>query len=161
MELDNTRYVCALPLYHIFSLTANCLLIHFSGGAGHLIPNPRDFEGFVKELHAHPPMFFMGVNSLFNALMNTPGFDALDFSQLVATVGGGMAVQRAVAERWKQITGLRSHAGLGSYRGVARRPASIPWWASPSPARSGRRCRRLEITIRDDDGKELMINRGR
>ena len=69
VEIDNTRYVCALPLYHIFSLTANCLLFTSLGGAGHLIPIPRDFAGFVKELRAHPPMFFMGVNSLFNALL--------------------------------------------------------------------------------------------
>ena len=75
VELDNTTYVCALPLYHIFSLTANCLLFTSLGGAGHLIANPRDFKGFVKELRSHPPMFFMGVNTLFNALMNTPGFE--------------------------------------------------------------------------------------
>ncbi len=74
VEIDNTTYVCALPLYHIFSLTANCLLFASLGGAGHLITNPRDFRGFVKELRRHPPMFFMGVNTLFNALMNTPGF---------------------------------------------------------------------------------------
>ena len=99
IALDNTTYVCALPLYHIFSLTVNCLLFSSLGGCGLLIPNPRDFPGFVKELRAHPPMFFAGVNTLYNALMNTPGFESIDFSRLVGTMGGGMAVQRSVAER--------------------------------------------------------------
>ncbi len=157
VELDNTRYVCALPLYHIFSLTANCLLFTSLGGAGHLIPNPRDFGGFVKELRAHPPMFFMGVNSLFNALLNTSGFDSLDFSHLVATVGGGMAVQRAVAERWKQITGCEVTQGWGlteaSPAGCVNPLVGVSFTGAiglPLPS--------TEISIRDDDGKELAIN---
>jgi long-chain acyl-CoA synthetase len=154
VEIDNTRYVCALPLYHIFSLTANCLLFTSLGGAGHLIANPRDFKGFVKELHRHPPMFFMGVNSLFNALMNTAGFDSLDFSHLVATVGGGMAVQRAVAERWKQLTGCVLTQGWGlteaSPAGCVNPLVGVAFTGAiglPLPS--------TEITIRDDDGKEL------
>jgi len=67
VKIGEITYVCALPLYHIFSLTANCLLFTSVGGTGHLIANPRDFPGFVKELRRHPPMFFMGVNTLFNA----------------------------------------------------------------------------------------------
>ena len=85
--------MCALPLYHIFSLTANCLLFSSLGGTGLLIPNPRDFAGFIKELRARPPMFFAGVNTLFNALMNTPGFDVDRFQPAGRHVGGGMAVQ--------------------------------------------------------------------
>ena len=157
VELDNTTYVCALPLYHIFSLTANCLLFTSLGGAGHLIANPRDFKGFVKELRSHPPMFFMGVNTLFNALLNTPGFDALDFSRLVATVGGGMAVQRAVAERWKQVTGCEVTQGWGlteaSPAGCVNPLVGVSFTGAiglPLPS--------TEITIRDDDGKELGIN---
>ena len=158
VELDNTRYVCALPLYHIFSLTANCLLFTSLGGAGHLIPNPRDFRGFVKELRKHPPMFFMGVNSLFNALMNTAGFDALDFSHLVATVGGGMAVQRAVAERWKKVTGCEITQGWGlteaSPAGCVNPLVGVAFTGAiglPLPS--------TEISIRDDDGKQLGINK--
>ncbi len=157
VELDNTRYVCALPLYHIFSLTANCLLFTSLGGAGHLIPNPRDFKGFVQELRRHPPMFFMGVNSLFNALMNTPGCEALDFSHLVATVGGGMAVQRSVAERWKQLTGCVLTQGWGlteaSPAGCVNPLVGVGFTGAiglPLPS--------TEISIRDDDGKELANN---
>jgi len=113
VELDYVTYVCALPLYHIFSLTANCLLFTMVGGTGLLITNPRDFGAFIKDLKAHPPMFFMGVNTLFNALLNTPGFSAVNFRQLVATVGGGMAVQGAVAERWKAVTGCKITQGWG------------------------------------------------
>ena len=97
--------VTALPLYHIFSLTANCLLFMRLGAHNVLIANPRDFPGFVKELSKYRFTFFSGVNTLFNALLHTPGFDQVDFSALKVSLGGGMAVQRAVAERWKQVTG--------------------------------------------------------
>ena len=113
VEIDSAIYVCALPLYHIFSLTANCLLFALVGGTGLLIVNPRDFAAFVKDLRAHRPTFFMGVNTLFNALMNTAGFERIDFSRLKATVAGGMALQSAVAERWKQITGCVASQGWG------------------------------------------------
>ncbi len=111
--LDRVTFVCALPLYHIFSLTANCLLFASLGGSGLLIANPRDFRGFVRELRHHPPMFFMGVNTLFNALMHTAGFQSVDFSRLVATVAGGMALQSAVAERWQTLTGCPITQGWG------------------------------------------------
>lgn len=97
--------ITALPLYHIFALTANCLLFVRLGWTNILITNPRDFPGFVKELKRHPFTYMSGVNTLFNALLNTPGFDSVDFSKLRVTLGGGMAVQRAVAERWKKVTG--------------------------------------------------------
>jgi long-chain acyl-CoA synthetase len=97
--------VTALPLYHIFSLTANGLVFTKFGGLNYLITNPRDMPGFVKELSKIPFTAITGVNTLFNGLLNTPGFDRIDFSRLHLTLGGGMAVQRAVAERWKQVTG--------------------------------------------------------
>ncbi len=97
--------ITALPLYHIFALTANCLVFMKLGGRNHLITNPRDMPGFVKELSGIPFTAITGVNTLFNGLLNTPGFDKIDFSHLRLTLGGGMAVQRAVAERWKKTTG--------------------------------------------------------
>ncbi len=96
--------ITALPLYHIFALTANCLVFMKFGGLNHLITNPRDMAGFVKTLSRIPFTAITGVNTLFNGLLNTPGFKELDFSHLHLTLGGGMAVQRAVAERWKQVT---------------------------------------------------------
>jgi long-chain acyl-CoA synthetase len=149
--------VCALPLYHIFSLTANCLLFTSLGGAGHLIANPRDFQGFVKEMKHHPPMFFMGVNTLFNALMNTAGFDKIDFSRLVATVGGGMAVQRAVAERWQQVTGCVVTQGWGL---TEASPAVCvnPLVGVPFTGAVGLPLSSTEVTIRDDDGKDVGLN---
>jgi len=97
--------ITALPLYHIFALTANCLVFMKFGGMNHLITNPRDLPGFVKELKSVRFTAITGVNTLFNGLLNTPGFDSIDFSSLHLTLGGGMAVQRAVAERWKKATG--------------------------------------------------------
>ncbi len=98
--------VTALPLYHIFALTANGLVFMKLGGKNILITNPRDMPGFVKELKREPFTAITGVNTLFNGLLNTPGFDEIDFSPLRLTLGGGMAVQRAVAERWKEVTGV-------------------------------------------------------
>ncbi|MGA7296415.1 MAG: AMP-binding protein [Rhodanobacteraceae bacterium] len=97
--------ITALPLYHIFSLTANCLVFMRLGGLNWLITNPRDMPGFVKELKQSHFTALTGVNTLFNGLLNTDGFDQVDFSRLKLTLGGGMAVQRAVAERWKAVTG--------------------------------------------------------
>ena len=97
--------ITALPLYHIFSLTSNCLIFMKIGGLNHLITNPRDMPAFVRELKTSGFTCMTGVNTLFNGLLHTPGFDQLDFSKLKLTLGGGMAVQRAVAERWKQVTG--------------------------------------------------------
>jgi len=96
--------VTALPLYHIFALTANCLTFMKLGALNLLITNPRDMPGFVKELKKFKFTAFTGVNTLFNALMNTDGFKDIDFSGLKMTLGGGMAVQKAVADEWKAIT---------------------------------------------------------
>ena len=98
--------ITALPLYHIFALTSNCLVFMKFGGLNHLITNPRDMPAFVKELRSSGFTAITGVNTLFNGLLNTPGFADLDFSRVTLSLGGGMAVQRAVAERWKKVTGV-------------------------------------------------------
>ena len=98
--------ITALPLYHIFALTSNCLVFMKFGGLNYLITNPRDMAGFVAELKKVPFTAITGVNTLFNGLLNTKGFDEIDFSTMHLSLGGGMAVQRAVAQRWKKVTGV-------------------------------------------------------
>src|SRR5512140_1012247 len=93
-------------MYHIFALTANCLVFMKFGGLNHLITNPRDMPGFVRTLAKIRFTSITGVKTLFNGLLNTAGVEKLDFSALRLTRGGGMAVQRAVAERWKKLTGV-------------------------------------------------------
>lgn len=105
--------VTALPLYHIFALTANCLTFMKYGGTNLLITNPRDMPNFVKELAKYPFTAITGVNTLFNGLLNCPGFAELDFSKLKLSLGGGMAVQRPVAERWQKVTRTRLVEGYG------------------------------------------------
>ena len=102
---ESEGIITALPLYHIFALTANCLTFMCIGGVNHLITNPRDLPAFVRELSRLRFSALPGVNTLFNGLLNTPGFDAIDFSGLKLSLGGGMSVQRAVAERWQEVTG--------------------------------------------------------
>jgi long-chain acyl-CoA synthetase len=158
VELEDITYICALPLYHIFSLTANCLLFALVGGSGLLIVNPRDFPAFVKDLQAHRPMFFMGVNTLFNALMHTPGFERIDFSRLKATVAGGMALQSAVAERWQQITGCVVSQGWGLTE--ASPVGCVTTLVGPYAKFNGSvglPVPSTELTIRDDEGHELPI----
>lgn len=106
INFDRETVITALPLYHIFALTANCMVYLNMGGNNVLITDPRDMAGFVKTLSQVPFTAITGVNTLFNALLNAPGFADLDFSKLKMTLGGGMAVQRSVAERWKQVTGV-------------------------------------------------------
>jgi long-chain acyl-CoA synthetase len=106
IEMGKAIIITALPLYHIFALTSNCLVFMKMGGLNHLITNPRDMPGFVKELKSVPFTAITGVNTLFNGLLNTKGFDEINFSTLQLSLGGGMAVQRAVAERWKKVTGV-------------------------------------------------------
>jgi long-chain acyl-CoA synthetase len=148
--------VTALPLYHIFSLTANCLLFMKLGAHNVLIANPRDFQGFVKELSKYKFTFFSGVNTLFNALLNTPGFDQVDFSSLKVSLGGGMAVQRAVAERWKQVTGNTLTQAWGL---TETSPAAcINRFDAPEFTGSiGLPISSTVVTIRDDDGNVLPV----
>jgi long-chain acyl-CoA synthetase len=105
--------VTALPLYHIFALTSNCLTFFKSGSPNLLITNPRDLPGFVVELKKYPFAVITGVNTLFNGLLNTPGFAELDFSHFMFGLGGGMAVQQPVAQRWQSITGKVLIEGYG------------------------------------------------
>lgn len=105
LESGGEVIITALPLYHIFALTANCLTFMSLGGRNILIPDPRNMEGFVKELARHRFTGITGVNTLFNGLLNTPGFSELDFSSVKLALAGGMALQRAVADRWKEVTG--------------------------------------------------------
>src|SRR5215470_9471854 len=111
--VDNMIIVCALPLYHVFALTACYLLGLRAGGTNLLIPNPRDMPGFIKELQKYQVSFFPAVNTLYNGLLNTPGFDKLDFSKLKISNGGGMATQRPVAEKWLKTTGCTLSEGYG------------------------------------------------
>ncbi|GGW94849.1 long-chain-fatty-acid--CoA ligase FadD [Alteromonas halophila] len=113
IEPDKDMVVTALPLYHIFALLANCLLFVKQGCPNLLITNPRDMQGFVKELSNHPFTILPGVNTLFNGLLNTPGFSELDFSNFKFGLGGGMAVQRPVAEKWQKATGTVLLEGYG------------------------------------------------
>ena len=157
VPIEHATYIVALPLYHIFSLTANCLLYTLVGGFGVLIPNPRDFKSFVAELRKHPPNILNGVNTLFNALMNTPGFEKVNWKKLVATVGGGMAVQKAVAERWQQLTGcpLTQGWGLTETSPVA---AVNKLDGGPFTGSIGLPLPSTEISIRDDDGKDVGLD---
>jgi len=113
LEEGSELVVTALPLYHIFALTANCLTFITLGGTNLLITNPRDMPGFVKELSKYTFTAITGVNTLFNGLLNTPGFKDINFSNLKMAMGGGMAVQRPVAEHWQKVTGTILLEGYG------------------------------------------------
>ncbi len=112
-EGELPRALCALPLYHIFSFTVNCLAFMSIGACNILIVNARDLPALIKEWKKHQPNIVPGVNTLFNGLMNQPNFASIDFSSLRISVGGAMAVQRAVAERWQQVTGTKLIEGYG------------------------------------------------
>ncbi len=146
--------VTALPLYHIFALTANCLTFLKIGGSNVLVVNPRDIPGLVKELSQHKFSCFTGVNTLFNALLNDPGFARIDFTSLRVTLGGGMAVQKAVAEKWKQVTGrpLIEAYGLTETSPAATiNPIDLPEYNGSI----GLPISSTEIAIRSDDGRYL------
>ena len=113
VEMGKELIVTALPLYHIFALQGNCLTFVKFGCPNLLITNPRDMPGFVAELAKYPFTVITGVNTLFNGLLNTPGFADLDFSGLKFALGGGAAIQRTVAERWQKVTGLVLLEGYG------------------------------------------------
>src|SRR5690606_6944652 len=114
MSPDGTDLmITAIPMYHIFALTVNGLLMFSTGVKNVMITNPRDMKGFVKELKKHKFTIITGVNTLFNGLLNTPGFNDLDFSRLKGAVGGAMAVQDVVAKRWREVTGSPLVEGYG------------------------------------------------
>jgi long-chain acyl-CoA synthetase len=154
-DFDAIIAITALPLYHIFSLQGNCLTVMQQGGLNVLITNPRDFKGFAKEMAAHRFNLFTGVNTLFASLLHTPGFSNIDFSALRVSVGGGMAVQPAIAKEWKAVTGNPILQGYGL---TETSPAAIvcPLGAEftgtiglPVPSTDAKIC--------DDDGNELAV----
>ena len=148
--------ITALPLYHIFSLTANCLVMTKLGGCNILITNPRDMPGFVKELGKHKFTMITGVNTLFNGLLNNPDFSKLDFSSLRVALGGGMAVQKAVADRWKQVTGVTL---VEAYGLSETSPAATinPLDLKDYNGAIGLPISSTEVSIRGDDGKEVAL----
>src|SRR5450756_2888945 len=155
-HVDQIFIVCALPLYHIFALTACYLLGVRAGGTNLLIPNPRDMAGFVKELMKYQVSFFPAVNTLYNGLLHTPGFDKVDFSKLKVSNGGGMAVQRPVAEKWLAVTGCALSEGYGlseTSPALTCNPADTDKFSGsiglPVPS--------TYISIRDDDGNEVPL----
>ncbi|MBL8393622.1 MAG: long-chain-fatty-acid--CoA ligase FadD [Candidatus Accumulibacter sp.] len=157
-ELGDEQHmvVTALPLYHIFALTANCFTFFKIGASNLLITNPRDIPGFVNELAKHPFTVITGVNTLFNALLNNAAFCALDFSKLRVSFGGGMAVQKAVAEKWKQVTGrpLIEAYGLTETSPAATiNPLNIPAYTGSI----GVPISSTEVAIRNDAGADLPL----
>jgi len=155
-EIPGAVVITALPMYHIFALTSNCLTFVYVGGQNVLITNPRDMKGFVEELAKVKATFITGVNTLYNGLLNTPGFDQLDFGSMKVALGGGMAVQAAVSERWRKVTGRDICQGWGltetSPVATCNRVDELSFTGSigyPLPS--------TEISIRDDDGNELPV----
>jgi len=155
-HVDQLFVVCALPLYHIFALTACYLLAVRAGGVNLLIPNPRDIAGFIKELTKYQVNSFPAVNTLYNGLMQHPDFKKIDFSKLKISNGGGTAVQRPVAERWRSITGCSIAEGYGlseTSPTLTCNTANLTEFNGsigiPVPS--------TYISIRDDDGKELSF----
>ncbi len=147
--------ITAIPLYHIFALSGNCMTYAHLGWANVLIINPRDLPGMLGEMKKHPPNYFSGVNTLFNALLHAPAFAEIDFSGLKVTLGGGMAVQRTVAERWKQATGcvLTQAWGLTETSPAACiNPDHIEFNGSIGLPISS-----TEVAIKDDAGQDLEL----
>ncbi len=149
-------YVCALPLYHIFALTVNMFMALEQGGLNILIANPRDIPGFVKEISRYKFNVLPGLNTLFNALANNEDFKKLDFSRLMLTLGGGMAVQRPVAELWQKVTGCFIAEGYGlsetSPVATTNRADGTEYTGTiglPVPS--------TDIDIRDEEGNSLPM----
>ena len=148
--------ITALPLYHIFSLTANALFALKLGAKSVLITNPRDYAGFLKTLSKEKFSYITGVNTLFNKLLNTPGFKTLDFSHLKLSLGGGMAVQKAVAEEWKAVTGVPI---IEAYGLTETSPAACinPLTITEYSGMIGLPISSTEISIRDEDATEVAL----
>lgn len=155
-HVDQLMIVCALPLYHIFALTACYLLAVRAGGCNLLIPNPRDIAGFVKELAKYQVNSFPAVNTLYNGLMHHPDFKKLDFSKLKISNGGGMAVQRPVADQWKAITGCFIAEGYGLSE-TSPTLTCNPATATEFTGTIGIPVPSTYISIRDDDGNEVPL----
>ncbi|WP_107842272.1 AMP-binding protein [Neisseria sicca] len=148
--------IAALPLYHIFALTVNLMIFTNAGSKIILITNPRDMKGFIGELKKERISVFIGVNTLFNGMVNQPDFATVDFSNLRLTLGGGMATQKAVAEKWKKITGtpiVEAYGLTEASPGVCCNPLNIETYSGgiglPVPS--------TEVELRDANGKEVGI----
>lgn len=155
-KVDSLVFVCALPLYHIFALTVCCLMGTRVGGMNILIPNPRDIPGLVKELSKHRFNMLPAVNTLYNALLNHPDFAKLDFSSLKLCNGGGMAVQKAVNDRWRAVTGKSIIEGYGLSE-TAPVATANPADADEFTGTIGLPIPSTDIAILDDDGNELPL----
>ncbi|UJT80342.1 long-chain-fatty-acid--CoA ligase FadD [Edwardsiella piscicida] len=156
LKVGHEMVVTALPLYHVFALTVNCLLFIELGGRNLLITNPRDIPGMVRELSRYPFTALTGVNTLFNALLHNEDFRELDFSSLRLSVGGGMPVQKAVAERWEQLTGHHLLEGYGLTECsplVAGNPYDLKRYSGsiglPVPS--------TDVRLVDDEGREVAL----
>ena len=147
--------ITALPLYHIFALSANCLLFARLGWKNILIINPRDLKAMVADMKKYPCNFLSGVNTLFNAMLHAPGFGDVDFSGLKITLGGGMAVQAAVAERWKQATGCVLTQAWGLTETSPAACINPP--GEQFNGSIGLPISSTEVSIRDDAGHEMQL----
>ena len=154
--LDQIVAITALPLYHIFCLQGNCLSIMSQGGQNVLITNPRDTKAFVAELRRHPFSLFTGVNTMFASLLNTPGFSDLDFSSMRVCIGGGMAVQPAIASEWKKVTGSTILQGYGLTE--TSPVAIVNAIDSEFTGSIGLPVPSTDVMITDDDGNPLSLN---
>ncbi|MDD2544704.1 MAG: long-chain-fatty-acid--CoA ligase [Burkholderiaceae bacterium] len=153
---EQSTSVCALPLYHIFAFTVNMMLSMRTGGKTLLIPNPRDFAAVLKELSRHTFHSFPAVNTLFNALLHHPAFDTVDWSHLKVSVGGGMAVQSAVAQQWLARTGCPICEGYGlseTSPSVSCNPVTAQEYSGtigvPLPS--------THMKLIDDDGRDVQV----
>lgn len=155
-EIGKEVMVTALPLYHIFALTSNCLCFIPFGGTNLLITNPRDMVGFVKELGKYPFTAITGVNTLFNGLLHTPGFENLDFSTLKLGFAGGMAVQRPVAELWEKVTGTRLLEGYGLTE-CAPLVTMSPYTQEGYNGSIGVPAPSTDVRLIGDDGEEVAL----
>ena len=154
-KLETERVLTPLPLYHIFSLTANLLSFAVLGGLNYLIPDPRDLRRLIRIMREAHITWMSGVNTLFNALINAPDFAGIDFSSLRIAVGGGAAVQREVAQRWREITGSNVVEGYGLTE--ASPVVCINPFFAPKLGTVGLPVPSTEVTIRDDHGKALAV----
>jgi long-chain acyl-CoA synthetase len=155
-DVERVIAITALPLYHSFSLQSNCLSVMYQGGENILITDPRDLTAFIKELKRHKFTYIPGVNTMFAALLNTPGFADLDFSGLRLTIGGGMAVQEAISRKWQEVTGQIIVQGYGL---TETSPAAIsnPLYLKHFNGSIGLPISSTEAQIFDDHGNEMAV----
>jgi len=153
-DVDQLVFICALPLYHIFALTACCMFGIRAGGLNILVTNPKDIPGFIKLLAKLPKFhIFPAVNTLFNALMNHPQFGTINFSSILVTIGGGMAVQKAVADRWQSLTGCPVAEGYGLSETSPVACCNTPWIKAYT-GHIGLPVPGTDVVIRDEEGRD-------